>query len=205
MSLFGLFPKKENSYETLNQVLTSHENEAKQNLHDKHPHVKPLLEKHSVDLAKIRHHGAKVATTATILGALLAFPHLIHAPTQHPTNPNQGTFQTKVLSDSNTKPINNVSPSSNTHNQAPNQVASTADTTIQNSLTPPAKHNDNDEDDSNEHGHQGHQRGRSELAPPKEHGLHDLGYHEGEERNPDKVSAPGPHPEETTEHGKAES
>lgn len=197
MSFFGLFPEKENHYENLSRILAGHETAAKQNLSAKHPHVGPILQKHGIDLSKIRHHGAKVATSATILGALLAFPRLVHAPTQHPTFPNPDSHQTNVLDQTDkqrrvTPPI-----------QPSHQAASLASNVIQNSITTPTKPNDNDEDGSGEDGRE-HQHGRRELAPPKEHGLHDLGYHEGAERNPDKVSAPGAHPEETIEHGKAE-
>lgn len=204
MSLFGLFPKKENHYETVSQILSSHEDSAKQNLNAKHPHIAPLLQKHGVDLSKIRRHGAKVATTATILGALLAFPHLIHAPTQHLLPVNQGTFQTKVLSDTSNSPVNNSTGQDGHHFQTSSQPASVTNAPPQNAIATTDKPEDNDNHETSNHDRDDHEHGRSEMAPPKEHGLHDLGYHEGAERNPDKVSSPGAHPEEAIEHGKGE-
>ena len=60
-----------------------------------------------------------------------------------------------------------------------------------------------DQPDQSKKGHQGHIHGRSYLAPPKEHGLHDLGLHKGQLKNP-QVPEIGPHPTELDVHTKGE-
>jgi len=187
MSFLNLGKKEETSFHELHQTFASHEEAAKNSLFQKHPHVGGILAKHNIDLKNVRKHKGKIAVAAA-LGALLAFPHLLGNPTHHEQKRDQielGAQQTISQPVNNSLP-NHFSQASNTPSGNPNGSSPT-----QVSSNPL---------DGNSSQSQGHQYGRSYMAPPKEHGFHDLGLHKGAENGQGNAQAPGPHPEELNVH-----
>ena len=191
MSLWqNLFGKSSDKFQTLEDSLSVHERNSEQRLQATHPHVAGIFDKHKISLRNIRKHSPKIAAAAAVLGAFLAIPHLIGQPTQ--TTPSAPSSQASQDAEPLTPPGNDtplaVSP--------PPSQATTGQPAASNNLgtpsTPPTPPQGVKSKDSKS---KGHIFGRSYLAPPKEHGFHDLGLHKGEAKNP-KVPEIGPHPSE---------
>ena len=161
-----------NEYIYLREAFANHHHTAREELDRHHPHALGTLELHGVDLKTIRKRAATVVAAAAIAGLLLARPHAVGAP----VTDKQQEEHTQIAGLSQTgKPVENVTsskPSSVTNLQTPVPE-------------PPVVSEDQkpkiDKRQDETHGHKGHTRGRSDLAPPKEHGLHDLGLHKGDE------------------------
>src|SRR3989344_8515136 len=77
--LSGIFGSP-NKFQALKRVLASHEEVSSANLHQNHPHVRGIFERHNVNLRQVRKKSAKVAAAAAVLGAFLAIPFLIGHP-----------------------------------------------------------------------------------------------------------------------------
>lgn len=182
----NLFGKSEDKFQTLEDRLSFHERGSEQNLHATHPHVKGIFDKYKIDLKSIRKHTPKIAAAAAVLGAFLAIPYLIGHPTQ--TTPGAQPSQASQAAEPSAPP---ESGTSSVVSPPPNQ--SSTDNSVTPSVPGPSTSPQSvNPDDSKS---RGHIFGRSHLAPPKEHGLHDLGLHRGESKNP-KVPEVGPHPSE---------
>jgi len=192
MSLWkNLFGQGESKFAHFENKLSQHEQIAANKLHTTHPNVREIQAKHGIDLRNVRKHGVKIAAVGAILGMFLAIPHLFGHPanTNQPTHPPQGGQVAKTVQEPQPTPPQvqvppkpetpqtNLSrtqpPGSDSNVGTPNQPPTQADASKS----------------------QGHQFGRSSMAPPKEHGFHDLGLHKGETKNP-QVPNIGPHPTE---------
>ena len=183
MSFFNF--RNQNKFQDIARILSHNERSSNQALHEKHPHTRDIFARHNIDLQQIRRKGVKAATAATVLGAFLAFPHLLGNPpleTKHEPN-----LKTLSIEKQIEKPDGGLS-----HK---NQQTPTSNTNIHNNLAghSPSQVNGRDSDDKKS---QGHIHGRSYMAPPKEHGFHDLGLHRGEDNDHGKAKSPGPHPED---------
>jgi len=180
----NLFGKSSNKFQVLEDRLSFHEQSSEQKLHATHPHIKGIFNKYKINLKSIRKHTPKIAAAAAVLGAFLAIPYLVGHPTQ--TTPNAQTSQAGQAAEPSTPP---ESSTSSVVSPAPNQPSTENSGTpsVPSTSTPPQSA---DTEDSKS---KGHIFGRSHLAPPKEHGFHDLGLHKGESKNP-KVPEIGPHP-----------
>ena len=191
----NLFGKAEDKYETLRERLTVHEQNSQEQLHATHPHLSDLFAKHQIDLRQIRKQGVRIATAAAVLGAFLAIPHLIGHPsvTTPRPQPNGGKEVTRPVADQSGR----ITPTAiSTQAGTPVEQSSVGTGTPSQPEAPPSDSTDQPDQPSSK-GHQGHIHGRSYLAPPKEHGLHDLGLHRGQLKNP-QVPEIGPHPSELT-------
>jgi|SRR3989344_68289 len=189
----NLFGKSSDKFQALEDRLTFHEQKSEQNLHTTHPHLKGIFDKHEISLRNIRKHTPKIAAATAVLGAFLAIPYLIGHPIQ--TTPSPQPPRAGQTADPSPSPGSNSSPEEYgqpdvSANQKPPPSVGTNSTP-----TPP--------DQTDESKSRGHIFGRSYLAPPKEHGFHDLGLHKGEAKNP-KVPEVGLHPSdlEVTKGGK---
>ena len=197
--LNNLFGQSESKFAHFENKLSQHEQVASNKLHTIHPNVREIQAKNNIDLRNVRKHGTKIAAVGAILGMFLAIPHLFGHPTNtnQPTPPPEGGQITKEVPKPDNNPpqmeVPQIAPAVQATNQpsaqppevgvgAPNQPPATV---------PPAQP-PGQEDPSKS---QGHQYGRSDMAPPKEHGFHDLGMHKGEQKNP-QVPTVGPHPTE---------
>lgn len=183
MSFFNF--RNQNKFQDIAKILSHNEQTSKMSLHEKHPHTRDIFARHNIDLKELRRKGVKAATAATVLGAFLAFPHLLgNAPTETKHEPNLKTLSIEKQIE---KPDGALS-----HK---NQQTSTSNTNMHHNLAAnsPSQVNDRAGDDKKS---QGHIHGRSYLAPPKEHGFHDLGLHRGEDQDNGKAESPGPHPED---------
>lgn len=185
MSFFNFSNK--NKFEDLAKILSHNEQTSKISLHEKHPHTKSIFTRHNINLRQIRNKGVKATATATVLGAFLAFPHLLgHGALNEKThNPNVQPLNTE-------KQVNSQNNLANHLSKLPTNVSSNlidSNNKEANSTNPAIS-------DKDKHKSQGHIHGRSYLAPPKEHGFHDLGLHKGEDKGRAKSESPGPHPED---------
>jgi len=170
MSLWqNLFGKSSDKFQTLEESLSVHERNSEQRLRATHPHVVGIFDKHKISLRNIRKHTPKIAAAAAVLGAFLAIPYLIGHPTQ--TTPREQSVQTGQAA----KPVPGQESGS-----PPPLVGGPEAAGVQENQ--PKSH--------------GHIYGRSYLAPPKEHGLHDLGLHKGAHIGKGRAQAPGPHPQD---------
>lgn len=183
----------------LKNVLSSHEQNSSANLHQNHPHLRGLLDKHNIDLKQIRRRGVKVAAAAAILGAFLSIPFLIGHP-RHQDQPTPKPEAAKsaplpdrsVLVPEEGLQPHGVGPSvAQGSSKAKGSPESRSDVGV-----PPGDGKDKEEENP-ESKSQGHKYGRSYLAPPKAHGFHDLGLHKGEGSGKGTGRGhEGPHPEE---------
>lgn len=202
MSLLNkLFGQSESKFAHFENKLSQHEQIAANKLHTTHPNVREIQAKHNIDLRNVRKHGTKIAAAGAVLGMFLAIPHLFGLPTNthQPTPPPQGGQIAKSIP--KPQPAQpQIGPLPSTHTtkpttEAPNpspQPGSNVATPAQPPTVQPPAQPPGQEDPAKS---QGHQYGRSYLAPPKEHGYHDLGLHRGEVKNP-QVPNVGPHPTE---------
>ena len=183
MSFFNF--RSQNKFQDIARILSHNEQVSKHSLHEKHPHTRDIFDRHNIDLQQIRKKGVKAATAATVLGAFLAFPHLLGNPVTE-TN-NEPDLRTLNIEKQLEQPNRGL--------PHKDQRTITTNPSLHNSLANnPTSHPtdiDNDEKKS-----QGHIHGRSYMAPPKEHGYHDLGLHRGEDNGNGKAESPGPHPED---------
>lgn len=183
--LFGSKEKQISKFEELKEQLSFHEQESNQNLHQNHPHLRGLFGKHNIDLKQIRKKSVKVAAAAAVLGAFLAIPFLIGHPKNIENPPPTGANTTHTTTQpgrTSGKPLDSQ--------KSPGSPKVTHPTPPQPVIGAPLP-----EENKNGSKGRGHQYGRSFLAPPKEHGLHDLGLHKGEDKSKGKGHE-GPHPEE---------
>lgn len=180
MSFFNF--RNQDKFEDIAKILNQNEQTSRTNLHQKHPHTVHLFNKHDVDLKQIRKKGVKAAAAATVLGAFLAFPHLLGNPSvSEPRN----ELDARTLNIERGLEQGTKSPQANNRIQ---NSAGTSSTSIEPGSNPAV--------DNPEHKSQGHIHGRSYLAPPKEHGFHDLGLHKAEDKGKGNAESPGPHPED---------
>ena len=183
-----LFGKPNDKFQTLEGRLTFHEQNSEQNLHTSHPHLKGIFDKQNINLRNIRKHTPKIAAAAAVLGAFLAIPYLIGHPTQ--TTPREQPAQTgQVAKPALGQESESPAPLVGGPEAAGVQVNQPNNVPVSQTPTPPSAQ----DDQSKSHGHI---YGRSYLAPPKEHGLHDLGLHKGEDIGKGRAQAPGPHPQD---------
>lgn len=182
MSFFNF--RNQNKFADIARILSHNEHTSKSTLHERHPHTKDIFDRHNIDLRQIRKKGVKAATAATVLGAFLAFPHLLGNGALNETRP-----------DSNLRTLSiekQLEQSSARLNQGSHTIA--ANPTINNSSGASSVESPAIADGREKS--QGHIHGRSYLAPPKEHGFHDLGLHKGEDKGSGQAESPGPHPED---------
>lgn len=191
MSFFTF--RNKNKFDDIASILTSQEASSKAALHQKHPHTKEIFENHNIDLRTVRHKGAKTAATAAVLGAFLALPHLVGAPTQQQLKPD---FPTQTLAaEKHTEAVAAPKINHPTHNLVTSHVSPTNTESQSNQdYFKPTHKPSGDENEDTAHHSQGHIHGRSFLAPPREHELHDLGLHKGEDNDQGKAQSPGAHP-----------
>ncbi|MEX0616186.1 MAG: hypothetical protein WD231_00060 [Candidatus Woykebacteria bacterium] len=182
-------------FESLRNILSNHEQTSTQNLHETHPNVKNILERHNIDLAAIRRRGVRVATAAAVLGAFLSIPFLIGHP-KYEQLPNQAQEQSHTAKIPDRQDLGVASSSQIPGRQAAHASTSTTHHKQQNENVDPSPHLSGSGSDNEVSKFHGHMYGRSYMAPPKEHGYHDLGLHRGEDRSQGKAESPGPHPEE---------
>ena len=201
-----LFGQSESKFAHFENKLSQHEQVAANKLHTTHPNVREIQARNNIDLRNVRKHGTKIAAAGAILGMFLAIPHLFGYPanTNQSTPPPQSSQIAKSVPKPEIKPPQTESPpiSSNIQpNTTPNPSppgsgigigTPTQPPIVQPPTQPPIVQPPTQTDPSKS---QGHQYGRSHLAPPKEQGLHDLGLHKGEIKNP-QVPSIGPHPTE---------
>src|SRR3990167_3177668 len=91
MSFFNF--RNQNKFQAIAQILSHNERSSKEALHEKHPHTRDIFDRHNIDLKQIRRKGVKAATAATVLGAFLAFPHLLgNAPIETKHEPDLRTL-----------------------------------------------------------------------------------------------------------------
>ncbi len=205
MSLLNkFFGQSESKFAHFENKLSQHEQIAANKLHTTHPNVRNIQAKHDIDLRNVRKHGTKIAAVGAILGMFLAIPHLFGHPatTNQPSPPPDSDPITKEIPKPDTNPPQAEVPPVTTPIQAPSlpntqppeSGVGTPDQPhiVTPPIQPPVIQPPRQEDPSKS---QGHQYGRSHLAPPKEHGFHDLGLHKGEVKNP-QVPNVGPHPTE---------
>lgn len=197
-----LFGQTESKFAHFENKLSQHEQIAANKLHTTHPNVRIIQAKHGIDLRNVRKHGTKIAAAGAILGMFLAIPHLFGQPTNinQPTPPPQGDQIAKSVPKPEITPPQGNPPPPTTDIQpttTPNPTSQQPEigigTPTQPPIVPSPLQSPAQTDASKS---QGHQYGRSSLAPPKEHGFHDLGLHTGEEKN-DQVPSVGTHPTET--------
>lgn len=196
-----LFGQNESKFAHFENKLSQHEQIAANKLHTTHPNVREIQAKHNIDLRNVRKHGTKIAAAGAVLGMFLAIPHLFGHPanTNLSTPPPQGGQIAKSVPKPEIKSPQAESPpltpntrQTTTPNPSPPQPRVGIETPTQPPIVQPPIQPPTHTDPSKS---QGHQYGRSHLAPPKEHGLHDLGLHKGEIKNP-QVPSIGPHPTE---------
>ena len=184
----NLFGKPNDKFQTLENRLSVHERDSEQKLQATHPHVAGIFDKHGISLRDIRKHTPKIAAAAAVLGAFLAIPYLIGHPTQ--ITPREQPAQTgQVAKPAPGQESGSPAPLVGGPEAAGVQVNQPNDVPVSQTPTPPSAQ----DDQSKSHGHI---YGRSYLAPPKEHGLHDLGLHKGEDIGKGRAQAPGPHPQD---------
>lgn len=192
----NLFSKPESTYEGLTNRLSTHEQNSTAKLHTTHPHVKGIFAKYNIDLKQVRKHGSKIAAAAAVLGVFLAIPQLFG----HPTNTSQVPQPTKAGEISKLVPpatqaleAATSQPAASQGPTSPNQPSTppTGSSGVPLTQTPPVQPPKQDDQSKS----QGHTYGRSYMAPPKEHGYHDLGLHKGATKNP-QVPDVGSHPSE---------
>src|SRR3989344_629327 len=202
-SIFGSVDK----FQPLKRVLSPHEEASMASLHQNPPHVRGIFERHNVNLRQVRQKSAKVAAAAAVLGAFLAIPFLIgHPKHEQAPKPSQDTSsqpshsplqvervegksqQTGQGLGVGSGSVSGLGQSGSGQNQTPGPN--------QGGLTnPPTNPPGGQPADGSKS--QGHQYGRSYLAPPKEHGYHDLGLHKGEDKgNAQAPGYQGNHPED---------
>jgi len=183
----GLFGETTNKFQELESRLLFHEKSSEENLHSTHPHVRGIFTKHDINLRQIRKQGVRVATAAAVLGAFLAIPWLLGHPHHTKIEPDS-TGEREI-----TRHISDQEAASSA------QILEKTSGQIGTSWATQAPSQPGDQDDQSKS--KGHTYGRSYLAPPKEHGLHDLGLHKGEEKNP-QVPEVGTHPSDLDIHNK---
>jgi len=182
MSLLSKFlGRGSNEYVYLREAFASHHHKVEEDLHANHPHAVPTLEQHGVDLKTVRRRAASVVAAAAIAGLLLARPHHVGAPQ---LDRQQAQEHTQLAANSSEKgsAANKLSHSKAVSLKKPASSGSSSTTSETNEK--PSKKNVGK-------GHKGHIRGRSYLAPPKEHGLHDLGLHKGDKNAPHPIKEKG--------------
>lgn len=191
--MFGKLFGSSNKYDSLKNTLASHEQSSTENLHQNHPHLRGIFDKHNIDLKQIRRKGTKVAAAAAVLGAFLAIPFLLG----HPKHQEQPTPEAKTTRAEHTRDKSVLVPGEGPQPFGTGPGATGVSPEARGPETkpdvggPPGGGGDEEEKSKSK----GHLYGRSYLAPPKEHGLHDLGLHKGEGKGKGKVHK-GPHPEE---------
>lgn len=187
-----LFGQSESKFAHFENKLSAHEQIAANKLHTTHPNVRDIQTKNNIDLRNVRKHGTKIAAAGAVLGMFLAIPHLFGLPTNtnQSTPPPQGGQVAKSVPKPETTPpqVGSPPPTPDTQQpETPNISPQPPGSSVGTPTQPPGQ-----EEPSKS---QGHQYGRSYMAPPKEHGFHDLGQHRGEVTNP-QVPNVGPHPTE---------
>ena len=186
-----------NKSEYLRNIFSTHEQNSYTQLHQNHPHLRGILDRHNIDLKKIRKNSVKVGAAAAVLGAFLAIPFLLGHPNQDQQSP-QGavtSHSSPPPEGSNLNPDGGVLPS-NKGQGGGGPISNGPGTQGGQDLgSPPGTGGGGYEGTMSKS--QGHKYGRSYLAPPKEHGLHDLGLHKGEDKGKGIGKGhEGPHPEE---------
>lgn len=201
--LLGLFRRAEkqldNTVESLREGLLGLHTASKEKLHKSHPHIKKILEKHNIDPEKIRQAAPKVLVASALLGAFLAYPHLFGKP----YTSEEGKIETaahvtvakKPVAKESTAKSQEANGAKKDEGQANGSSAGQVSSGTENTGKENNESEEGQDEEINEEKSQGHIYGRSAMAPPKDHGLHDLGLHKGEENNPDNPEK-GEHPEE---------
>lgn len=87
----------DNPISSFREVLKLRHAEARERLHNNHPHVKNILSDYGINLDKIRHHSTHILTAGALGGALLFNPHQIHAQTVPYSIVQSGLPTTQVL------------------------------------------------------------------------------------------------------------
>lgn len=199
--MFGGLFGSSNKTDNLKNVISNHEQLSFNNLHQKHPHLQGILDKHNINLKSVRRNSVKVGAAATVLGAFLAIPFLLGFPKHHErpsaqtkTTGNQRQLQHSVLS-----PYGEPQSGGGGSSPAEGLRRGTGPFSKESDVYvgPPLTNGEEQGETKVESKSQGHKYGRSYLAPPKEHGLHNLGFHKGEVKGEGKGKGhAGPHPEE---------
>ncbi len=185
-NFFGSSKKSDN----LKNVISTHEQISSENLHQKHPHLQGILDKHNIDLKNVRKNSVKVGAAAAVLGAFLAVPFLLGYPKHHEQPP----AQTKTTADSKQLGHSVLGPYEEPQLEGGSSGAVEGSSKGKGPFSkeggvgvgsPPAG-GEGEDGTKAEPKSQGHKYGRSYLAPPKRHGLHDLGLHKGEDEGEGK-------------------
>ena len=196
--MFDKFFGSTNKSESLRNIFSTHEQNSYTKLHQNHPHLRELLDRHNIDLKNIRKNSVKIGAAAAVLGAFLAIPFLLGHPNQD-QQPPQGVENSHTSPPQDASVLNpegrsqpsgiRISPSAQIDSQGAQGSSGQKD----GSGSFPGGVGDG----SLESKSQGHKYGRSYLAPPKEHGLHDLGLHKGEDKGKGAGKGhEGAHPED---------
>jgi hypothetical protein len=198
--MFGNFFGSSKKSDDLRNVISTHEQASSGNLHQKHPHLQGILDKHKIDLKNVRRNSVKVGAATAVLGAFLAVPFLLGFPKHHEQPP----AQTKTTGD-HTQPGHSVlgpygepqtgGGGSGTTEGLPKGRGSVSKDGGGGVGAPSSGGGEGGTQAESKS--QGHKYGRSYLAPPKRHGLHNLGLHRGEDEGKGKGKGhEGPYPEE---------
>lgn len=164
-----MFNNASNDYVYLREAFENHHHSVREDLNRNHPHAEGVLARYGVDLKKLRKRAATVVAAAAVAGLLLARPHGLGDPTQ---DQKQQVAHTQTASASETTKESSGKKEIKLVSQNQNSDSTTSD---------------KDDSHGKKKGHRGHTRGRSYLAPPKEHGLHDLGLHKGDKNAPHPI------------------
>ncbi len=193
------FGRPADRYSNLEEQLSAHERSSAEKLHNSHPHLRGLFDKHQIDLRQIRKNGVKVAAAAAVLGAFLAIPFLLGHPSSTVPKPASGH---NLTNDSSTH-VGNAPPIP-TGEEEKSLVATTTNavTNAAPSETPEKEPSNQPPEESPTHSKsRRHIFGRSYLAPPKGYGFHDLGLHKGSLKH-HQTHRVGSHPAELDIHKK---
>ncbi len=166
-----------NEYVYLREAFEGHHHQVEEELQNRHPHAVPSLALHGVDLKTVRKRAASVVAATAIAGLLLVRPHAVGAPISDLKQEQEHT-QT-VSSQEKPSSVQTTSARKSLSAKVVKNIKSDSDFST-----------DSNKPERNK-GHRGHTRGRSYLAPPKEHGLHDLGLHKGDKNAPHPIKSKG--------------
>ena len=193
--LLSFFNKAGKKVDDLREALSDLHTASRKKLHESHPHIKKILEKHNIDPEKVRQAAPRVLVASALLGAFLAYPHLFGKPYtveegKVDTAAHVTVAKKPAAKEPSAKNLNADVEAKGEGGQSGSNSGSSPFVTENNGSIAEEKKPEVSEEKS-----QGHIYGRSAMAPPKEHGLHDLGLHKGEDNNPDNPEK-GEHPEE---------
>jgi len=193
--MFDKFFGSPNKSESLRNIFSTTEQNSYTQLHQNHPHLRELLDRHNIDLKNIRKNSVKVGAAAAVLGAFLAIPFLLGHPNQdqQSTQGVETSHSSPPPEGSNLNPDGGVFPANEGQGGGGSTSNSSGVQGGKDSGFQPITGGDGEGEISKS---QGHKYGRSYLAPPKEHALHDLGLHKGENKGIGIGKGhEGPHPE----------